>query len=136
MTTSMIQIRGLLNKTRVTEWMITILKNVSDKYKLNQKLTISMLLKKYYYNPMTQFWNIYFQKVSKNAFLLPFLSTLLILFFANRHFFRYGCNICLHISRKELLDVQGPYFLVRLSIFGTFSYLSVKRVGFLLYFPS
>ena len=51
----MIQIRGLLNKTRVTEWMITILKNVSDKYKLNQKLTISMLLKKYYYNPMTQF---------------------------------------------------------------------------------
>ena len=54
----------------------------------------------------------------------------------NRPFSRYGCNICLHLSRKGLLDVQGSYFLARLRIFGVFSYVSVKRVVVLVFYTS
>ena len=43
----------------------------------------------------------------------------------NIPFSQYGCNICLHLSRKGLLDNQGSYFLARLRIFGVFSYVLV-----------
>ena len=54
----------------------------------------------------------------------------------NRPFSWYGCNICLHLSRKGLLDVQGSYFLTCLRIFGVFSYVAVKRVVVLVFFTS
>ena len=57
------------------ESMITTIKKCKwHKYKLNQKLPSCMSLrKKNYNNPMTQFWNIYYQKTSKIAILSPFL---------------------------------------------------------------
>ena len=54
----------------------------------------------------------------------------------NIPFYQYGWNICLHLSRKGLLDVQESYFLVRQRIFLVFSYVSVKRVVVLVFFTS
>ena len=53
---------------------MTIVKKCKwHKYKLNLKLPTCILLrKKNYYNPMTQSWNIYYQKTSKIAILSPF----------------------------------------------------------------
>ena len=59
---------------------------------------------------------------------LSFKDKILDQFYNNKPFAQYGYNICLHLSGKGLLDVQGSYFLAHLRIFGVFSYVSVKTV--------
>ena len=53
----------------------------------------------------------------------------------NIPFSQYGCNICLHLSCKGLLDNQGSYFLARLRIFGVFSYVLVYLCKWVFFSP-
>ena len=57
------------------EWMITIVKKMQVMQIQAQSKTVEFYVtqEKNYYNPMTQFLNIYYQKTSKIAILSPFL---------------------------------------------------------------